>query len=134
MAKINPRAGATAARVDYGNEINSLKTDSTPPNKSYNSSACPRYAKCGANVCPLDVDWPHRKHVRGEPICLYLREAVKTGGLAVLDVHIPTELLKQVVRALPGIVDRYADISRRLKRSATTPSKIVSRKEQLRVA
>lgn len=125
--KINPRAGATATRVDCGKELNKLDSDSTPRHAIHTTpEACPRFAKCVANICPLDVDWPRRKHLRGEPICLYLREAVKVGGLAVLHVHIPGELSKRVVRALPEIVDRYVDISRRLIRASTTPSKIVN--------
>ena len=129
----NPRAATTATRV--GCFLTTERTQQSYPSlEKIQTPECPRFAKCSSNICPVDEGWPQRKHIRGEPICLYLREAVKVGGLAVLGVHIPAELSKQVVRALPEIIDRYADMSRRLKRSATTPSKIVSRKEQLRVA
>ena len=125
MKKKNPRAGTTATGGDNGrtNELNAA--DFTPsPATLTTPKMCPRFARCNANVCPLDDKWPYRNHLRGESICLFLREAVKVGGLAVLGVHIPTKLLQQVVVMLPEIIDRYVDIKRRLERASTTPSKI----------
>jgi len=38
---------------------------------------CPRYEHCNCPLCPLDADYQRRSHLRGEPVCLYLREAAK---------------------------------------------------------
>ncbi len=117
-------AAAMATGADSRRVERTRRGDSTPSNATIPTpETCPRFAMCAANICPLDIDWPYRKHIRGERICVYLREAVKVGGLAILAVHIPTELSNEVVSALPRIIDRYADISRRLRRSSETPSK-----------
>ncbi len=43
------------------------------------TNPCPRFDHCNAPLCPLD-DWTLRHHVKGEPVCFYLREAAKHGG------------------------------------------------------
>jgi len=46
--------------------------------------SCPKYEKCSANICPLDPNWKLRAHMNSEPVCFYLREYVKQGGIARL--------------------------------------------------
>jgi len=130
--KRNPRAEAPASGVDYGNERKrTRRRHSTPRHEKLPTpEACPRFARCNANVCPLDSLWPRRSYIRGESICLYLREVVKTDGKALLRGCIPTELLKEVVRALPRIIARYSGIHHGLIRAATTPSKIAGSTER----
>lgn len=41
---------------------------------------CPKFETCSANLCPLDPDWEKRRHVNGDPICIYMRESVKHGA------------------------------------------------------
>ncbi len=87
---------------------------------------CPRFDRCGAPVCPLD-DWKSPHHVKGEPVCFYLREAAKRSGNLPPMGDIPKELAGQVSQAYREIVSlpcsRWGDIRRRLARAALSPSK-----------
>lgn len=49
---------------------------------SYRPQDCPRYDRCSANICPLDVDWRKRSHVRGDEVCFYLTESTKADAAA----------------------------------------------------
>ncbi len=95
---------------------------------------CPKYDKCSANICPLDRDWKQRTHLKGEPVCFYLREYVKSGGKARLRGYIPREMVNRIAVALPEIKARYADIKRRLNRSAQNSPKIDALKKPRRDA
>jgi hypothetical protein len=85
---------------------------------------CPKFNKCSANICPLDPDWRLRSHIQGEPICFYLREYVKEGGIARIRGYIPEEMFKKIELGVPEIKSQYVDISARLERSALSGSKI----------
>jgi len=85
---------------------------------------CTRFDKCNANVCPFDLDWELRTHVRGEGICLYMSEYAKPGGRAKLEWYIPTKLIEVIERVHTSIIERHADIKCRLKRASRTPSKL----------
>lgn len=90
------------------------------------TNPCPRFDRCRAPLCPLD-DWKSCHHVKGEPVCFYLREAAKHGGTLPPRGDIPTELTGLVSQAYREIVcspcSRWGDIRRRLARAALSPSK-----------
>jgi len=88
------------------------------------SEFCPKFIKCSANICPLDRDWTSRSHLRGEPICFYMREYVKQAGRFKLSGYIPRVMINQIAEVLPEINARHVDIKNRLKRSAKTVSKL----------
>ncbi len=116
---------------------------------------CPRFDRCSAPICPLDRDWRLRKHLSGEPICAYLREAAKQGGKLPLNGEnrpisgdlggyisrepdkaipayqvtpvIPYDIRKSVNKAYTAIRTRFTDIRRRLDRAATSPSRLGKR-------
>ena len=96
--------------------------------------SCPKYAKCSANICPIDPDWQLRTHMKGERICLYLREYVKQGGIARLRGSLPKEMLEKIALNLPDIWSRYGNIKRSLERAAKTDSKIDALKKPGRAA
>ena len=96
--------------------------------------SCPKYEKCSANICSLDHDWKLRTHMSSEPVCFYLREYVKQGGIARLRGCIPREMFKQAAEVLPEIKSRYGTIKRRLERAAKTGSKIDGLKKPRKVA
>lgn len=88
--------------------------------------ACPRFEGCSAPVCPL---WPEHLgtvHLRGESICLYLREAVKPGGEALIGGALPDQLAERVLEAVPGIMSRYGTVRRALQRAKRRRSKIAA--------
>ena len=96
--------------------------------------SCPKYEKCSANICPLDRDWKLRTHLNSEPICFYLREHVKQGGIARLRGCIPREMFKQIAEVLPEIKSRHGNIKRSLERAAKTGSTIDALKKPRKVA
>ena len=85
---------------------------------------CPRWERCSAPICPLDPDWPNRKHICREPICHWLKESVKQGGEGVLEQHLPRELAEEVVRVAPLVAATVGDISRRLRRASRQGSRV----------
>ena len=115
MNKIKPAA--------LGKGQTGLGNDHTPK-FTITPHSCIRFDKCNAPVCPLDTKWIERVHLCGEPICLYLREHIKPGGRAILGGYIPQELIELIERELPNIIDRHGDIRRRMRRTASTPSKL----------
>ena len=91
---------------------------------------CPQFDRCSAPICPVE-DWKSHHHVKGEPVCFYLREAAKHGGRLPPTGDVPTELIAKVSDAYGEIVSspcsRLGDIRRRLRRAALSPSKRVTR-------
>ncbi len=59
-------------------------------------SDCPRYMKCGANVCPLDPGMLRRTHIPGEPVCLLMTEYAKPGGPARVFAYAGPEVCARV--------------------------------------
>lgn len=86
--------------------------------------SCPRFSKCSAPICPIDSEWAKRTHLRGEPVCLYLREFVKVGGEARLGCHVSAELLQAVRNTINPIQERYGHIRRALERAKLDGSRM----------
>ena len=77
---------------------------------------CPRWDACNAPVCPLyNLRTTHR---RGEDICPYLLEAVKTGGPDRLRGYLEEEIANAVIDATPAAKSLTGDLSRRLQRAS----------------
>ncbi len=88
---------------------------------------CPRYDRCSANVCPMDVQWRKRSHVRGDEVCFFLTESVKPNAdanFASLAVGWVLEVVTPVLTdpALPR------DITAALERARLSGSKIVNQR------
>lgn len=82
--------------------------------------ACPKWECCNAAFCPAVGGL----HLRGERVCLYLREAVKTDGEARVRATLPGELAEVVLRsAQERILGRDA-LGEALKRASWTSSKL----------
>lgn len=94
---------------------------------------CTRFDRCAAPICPLDRHWRQRAHLRGEPLCLYLRESVKADAGANLAAHLPSELLAAVVDTAPAIIAAQGDIRRRLVRASRQSSMLASARRMKRV-
>jgi hypothetical protein len=97
---------------------------------------CPRYGRCSANVCPLDLDWRKRLHVRGDETCFFLVESVKANAVenfASLGLGWLLDIANRV-RADESLPD---DIQRTLERAKSSGSRIVNQRrsaERLRAA
>lgn len=58
---------------------------------------CSRWNDCNAPLCPLHGG---SSHIRGEPVCFYLREAVKPGGPDLLraEPDLSSEMAEQIIQ------------------------------------
>ena len=67
-----------------------------PPGRQpeLHGSLCPHYDRCSAAYCPAAGG----THLKGEPVCALLREAVKNGPGAVLSDRIPSPLAARVLQ------------------------------------
>lgn len=97
------------------------QTISLPPKRG--AARCPKYSNCSAPICPLD-NWQRAQHLRGERVCLLLREAVKPGGGLLLVRAVGQQLASTVADALPEIEASSSDIRHKLSAAAVTGSKI----------
>ena len=98
---------------------------------SLRPDGCPKFERCNANVCPLDADWCRRVHLRGEPVCLWLREWSKAGGEARIHERLLPEQAEAVeaVHSALTLVDArlqrgHRELRRVLRASAQTGSKL----------
>lgn len=84
---------------------------------------CPKWDGCNAPLCPLDPDAPLRRHLRGEPLCLWLRELVKEDGGATLARALAADAAATVAAMAPAIMDRSSDVRTKLRAASRTGSK-----------
>jgi len=89
-------------------------------------SDCPKFNKCSAPICPLDQDWERREHLRGEPICLWLREWAKPTGKAILGRAVGEHLAQRIGETAPLISARHSDIRDSLRQAAKYGSKVAN--------
>jgi hypothetical protein len=89
-------------------------------------SACPRFHSCSAPLCPLDPQRETRSHLRGEPVCGYLREFVKVGGPERVEQAIPEGLFRLITVAATELTSRGSPIYWPLRRAARQRSRLVS--------
>jgi hypothetical protein len=85
---------------------------------------CPRWQKCGANLCPLDPEWQRRTHGAGDTVCFYLLEAVKPGSEERFK-GCPTEGFRDaVLRPLADMSARWSAVRRAVERAKVTGSRM----------
>ena len=91
---------------------------------------CPRFDGCNAPICPLDPDVLDRVHVKGDPVCHYLRLYVKNALWGLKPGSLPANLPIRVAELYPLLFFRYAPLKAALLRAAKSPPKRFSRGEQ----
>lgn len=77
---------------------------------------CPRFEKCSVPICPLMPS--AGRHLHGERICPYLREAVKPGGEARLRCYLPEDVARSISLAVPRVIALHGAIARALRRAS----------------
>jgi hypothetical protein len=92
---------------------------------------CPRFDGCGAPVCPL---YGAVAHLRGEPICSFMLEAVKPAGEERVRSILPPDLAESIIEFISGAMASSPEIARRLKRAAQQGSKLESGRQLKRSA
>ena len=91
---------------------------------------CPRFEGCNAPICPLDPDVLDRVHVKGDPVCYYLRLYVKNALWGLKPGSLPANLPIRVAELYPVLFFRYAPLKAALLRAAKSPPKGFSWGEQ----
>jgi len=93
---------------------------------------CPRWSKCSAPLCPLDIQSHRSTMTRHDPTCSYMLEAVKRGAEARFKERGLESLFVQVVDAIPAFCYRYGRIRRSLERAMLSGSKMTAFKAEER--
>ena len=70
-------------------------------------------------------DWRDRTHLKGEPVCAYLRRYAKDPIWGGQKGSIPTELWLRVVEVYPQAKEQYVSIKKALKRASGAPFRTV---------
>src|SRR5262245_45095518 len=77
---------------------------------------CPRFHTCNASLCPLGEDPSHTGyHVRGEPVCYYLRMSGKAGAA---ERFADEPAFAACLDQLPAIARHYPSIGRAVSQAA----------------
>jgi hypothetical protein len=87
------------------------------PDLDFTPESCPRFLKCNAPICPLDLDWQKRVLLNEDPTCFYLTESVKHGAENVVEGAGLENLYEAMVRAYLPITAWHARIRKALERS-----------------
>ena len=90
--------------------------------------SCPRIDKCSATKCPADSDVNLRRHLEGDPICLYLLQYAKGSNSPSQSAELH-KLIHKYFDYLFSSTGRNEkglyDIRSRLYRASTQPKKTV---------
>jgi hypothetical protein len=89
---------------------------------------CPKWSSCSAPLCPLDPDMHARRHLRGDALCLWVRELAKDGGRQRIRGALPEEAAASVEAAAPAIEARSSATRAKLRAAARSASKLVGGK------
>jgi len=88
-------------------------------------TACPRYDKCSAPICPLDPDWRVRTHLPEDRVCRWLTELAKSGGETLLRQRLARTMVDQIVQIAPLIRSLApANVKRAIDRASKTGSRL----------
>ena len=80
--------------------------------------SCPRFQRCNAGFCP----GLGGTHLPGEPVCFYLREAVKDGGYARVEGVLHQDLAESVLRFASELISQSGPLARALRHASKTGS------------
>lgn len=86
--------------------------------------ACPKFEGCSAPICPLDPDWSHRVHCKGEPVCFYLLESVKPGARARFEGSMAITLYHAMERSMDALCTGHAPIRKAVARAKRTGARM----------
>jgi hypothetical protein len=90
---------------------------------------CPRFERCNANLCPLDIKSSERTMDRDEQICHYLCEVSKDGDPSLYENREDAWIYMIAKSRLTEMINKSVALRRRIQRASKTPSKLL--KDQL---
>lgn len=89
-------------------------------------SACPKWDKCSAPLCPLDPALFKRVMRNDEPVCYYLTEAVKFDAEAIFRGRGRIDLFEVVSKFIVPMSARWGRIRRKLEDARKTGSRMAT--------
>ena len=89
-------------------------------------SACPKWERCNAPLCPLDPGVFTRMMLNDEPVCFYLTEAVKVDAEAIFRGRGREELFAVVSTLIQPMSSRRGRIRLALERAKSTGSRMAT--------
>ena len=115
------RARNCACSVEASSLARTLQMNAKRRNTTRNVSediVCPRFDHCSAPICPLDNEWRGRHHLKGEPVCYFMRMHAKNALDGLKGGSVSEGLIDRVVTVFQDICDRYAPLKVSLQRAA----------------
>ena len=86
--------------------------------------SCSKFDHCSATVCALDPDRAMRKVHRDDPVCFYLLEISKPGGVERISMGHSEEFIKVVTTVYLEVASTACPIKKSLERAKQTPSRM----------
>lgn len=130
--KTKPRAGRLRVSRGVGTGQGSNEANNTPSGTAAVApTACPRWERCSAPICPLDADWRLRTHIENEPVCGLLLELAKDGGEATLRACVSGHVVDALVTLAPPIHAAHGPVRRACLRAAKAGSRLKAWREHL---
>jgi hypothetical protein len=71
---------------------------------------CQKFDRCNAPICPLDEKRADRTYIAKEPICLWMREVGKVGGVERMAAVIPGPVGEEII-AMARLASSEAPLS-----------------------
>lgn len=91
---------------------------------------CPKWEKCNAPLCPLDPDWQKTRHLKGEPVCHWLRMYAKQPVEGRFHGILRDEMAEQVVVVYRMANESYGALRTALERAAKSGARLDNLKKQ----
>ena len=87
--------------------------------ESFIPDQCPRFEKCNAPICPLDINAGKVKHLDGEGVCFFIREYAK-GSKKLFGRSIENIILSIVKNRFDYLMDNCGKYFRKSVRQSST--------------
>ena len=84
---------------------------------------CPKFDHCSAPICPIDPEWQKRVHIKGDPVCFYLRQHAKDPLWGRKAVSVASKLIDKVGEVYLEVIARYGPLKTALVRAEKSPVK-----------
>jgi len=84
---------------------------------------CPKFDHCSAPICPIDPEWQKRVHIKGDPVCFYLRQHAKDPLWGQKTGSVASKLIDKVGEVYLAVIARYGPLKTALVRAEKSPVK-----------
>jgi len=93
-------------------------------NSTTSPEHCSKFEHCSATLCPMDKQRSKRAIHRDDPVCFYLLEISKPGGVERISMGHSEEFIKVVTTVYLEVASTACPIKKSLQRAQQTPSRM----------